>query len=79
MVLYRSRPAFRIVPVAAPDVDRLALEDDPIYQAGPLVSSTDGLSFARAVTVVLGGVAVATIVPAWRASRTNPLSALRHQ
>ena len=26
-----------------------------------------------------GGVVVATLVPAWRASRTNPLSALRHQ
>ena len=29
--------------------------------------------------IVLGGVVVATIVPAWRAARTNPLSALRHQ
>ncbi len=43
------------------------------------VSATDGLSFARALAVVLGGVIVATIVPAWRAARTNPLSALRHQ
>ncbi len=42
------------------------------------VSATDGISFARALAVVLAGVVVATIVPAWRAARTNPLSALRH-
>ena len=43
------------------------------------VSATDAVSFARALVIVLGGVAVATLLPAWRASRTNPLSALRHQ
>ena len=43
------------------------------------VSATDAVSFARALAVVLGGVIVATLVPAWRAARTNPLSALRHQ
>jgi predicted permease len=43
------------------------------------VSATDGVSFARALAVVLGGVVVATLVPAWRAARTNPLSVLRHQ
>ena len=43
------------------------------------VSSTDAPSFARALALVLSGVALATIVPAWRASRTDPLSALRHQ
>ena len=43
------------------------------------VSATDAISFARALAIVLGGVIVATIVPAWRAARTNPLSALRHQ
>ena len=43
------------------------------------VSATDAISFARALALVLGGVVVATIVPAWRAARTNPLSALRHQ
>jgi predicted permease len=42
------------------------------------VSAADGTSFARALAIVLGGVAVATLVPAWRASRTNPLAALRH-
>jgi ABC-type lipoprotein release transport system permease subunit len=43
------------------------------------VSATDALSFARALAIVLGGVVLATIVPAWRAARTNPLTALRHQ
>jgi predicted permease len=43
------------------------------------VSATDGVAFARALAIVLGGVGLATIVPAWRAARTNPLSALRHQ
>ena len=43
------------------------------------VSAVDGVSFARALAIVLGGVIVATIVPAWRASRTDPLRALRQQ
>ncbi len=43
------------------------------------VSATDAVSFARALLIVFGGVVVATIVPAWRAARTNPLTALRHQ
>jgi predicted permease len=43
------------------------------------VSPTDAVSFARALAIVLGVVVVATMVPAWRASRTNPLAALRHQ
>jgi predicted permease len=43
------------------------------------VSATDPLSFVRALAIVFGGVIAATIVPAWRAARTNPLSALRHQ
>ena len=42
------------------------------------VSATDPGSFVRALVLVLGGVIVATLVPAWRAARTNPLSALRH-
>jgi predicted permease len=43
------------------------------------VSPTDAISFLRALVIVLGVVAVATMVPAWRAARTNPLDALRHQ
>jgi hypothetical protein len=42
------------------------------------VSATDAASFATALAVVLGGVIAATLVPAWRAARTNPLAALRH-
>lgn len=43
------------------------------------VSALDGISFARARAFVVGGVVIATILPAWRAARTNPLQALRHQ
>jgi predicted permease len=43
------------------------------------VSPTDAASFAGALAIVLGGVVVATVVPASRAARTNPLTALRHQ
>ena len=38
----------------------------------------DPASFAGALLLVLGGVVVATIIPAWRAARTPPLTAL-HQ
>ena len=43
------------------------------------VSPTDALSFLRALVIVLAGVVLATLVPAARAARTDPLSALRHQ
>ena len=43
------------------------------------VSPTDAASFAGALAIVLGGVVLATVVPASRAARTNPLNALRHQ
>jgi predicted permease len=42
------------------------------------VSPTDPLSFAQAVAIALGGVVMATLIPAWRASRTDLLAALRH-
>jgi ABC-type antimicrobial peptide transport system permease subunit len=43
------------------------------------VTATDPASFARALAIVMGSAVVATIVPAWRAARQNPLRALRHQ
>lgn len=43
------------------------------------VSATDAMAFANALAMVFGAVVLATLVPAWRAARTNPLSALRHQ
>jgi putative ABC transport system permease protein len=43
------------------------------------VSATDAVSFARALAIVIGAIVLATAVPAWRAARTDPLSALRHQ
>ncbi len=42
------------------------------------VTATDAVSYSRALAVVLAGVIVATLVPAWRAARTDPLRALRH-
>ncbi len=45
-VLYRGRPAFRLVP---PDDDAavaMALEDDPLYRADPVGTSSDGLTSA---------------------------------
>jgi predicted permease len=42
------------------------------------VSATDAISFLRALAIVFGAVILATAVPAWRAARTNPLTALRH-
>jgi predicted permease len=43
------------------------------------VSATDATAFAGAFLVVIGGVILATLIPAWRAARIDPLRALRHQ
>jgi predicted permease len=43
------------------------------------VSATDPTAFARALAIVLGIALVATVIPAWRAARRSPLSALRDQ
>jgi putative ABC transport system permease protein len=43
------------------------------------VSPTDPASLLGALTIVLTTVAVASLIPAWRASRTDPISALRHR
>ena len=41
-VLYRSQPAFDIVPVGAPAIENVPLESDPLYQAPPVGSSSIG-------------------------------------
>jgi antitoxin (DNA-binding transcriptional repressor) of toxin-antitoxin stability system len=41
-VLYRSRPAFQVVPMDAAEVSLGDLKDDSLYQAKPLGRSTDG-------------------------------------
>ncbi|MBU6401015.1 MAG: hypothetical protein KGS61_11900 [Verrucomicrobia bacterium] len=43
-VLYRSRPAFQVVPLAPVAEPCGELEEDPLYQAKPLGRSTDGHS-----------------------------------
>ena len=41
-VIYRSRPAFQIVPMNDSGVVRAALADDPLYRAQAVGSSSDG-------------------------------------
>jgi predicted permease len=43
------------------------------------VSPTDPGSFAGATVIVLATVALASFLPAWRASRIDPIAALRHR
>ena len=51
--------------------------DTPPRQRALRRDSTDPVSFAGALAVVVGAVVVATVVPAWRATLTPPLKALR--
>jgi antitoxin (DNA-binding transcriptional repressor) of toxin-antitoxin stability system len=41
-VIYRSRPAFQIVPVTDAGEAAVSLADDPLYRAEAVGSSTDG-------------------------------------
>jgi antitoxin (DNA-binding transcriptional repressor) of toxin-antitoxin stability system len=41
-VIYRSRPAFQIVPVNDAGDEPIALADDPLYRATAVGSSSDG-------------------------------------
>ena len=41
-VIYRSRPAFQIVPVDDPGIGTVSLTDDPLYRAEAAGSSVDG-------------------------------------
>lgn len=45
-VLYRSRPAFQVIPVDAASEPSDDLQDDPLYRARPVGRSTDGRSAA---------------------------------
>ena len=45
-VLYRSRPAFQLIPVEAAAGAPSDLQDDPLYRAKPLGRSADGGSSA---------------------------------
>ena len=46
-VLYRSQPAFDIVPVGGPSIETVPLESDPLYQAPPVGASAAGDAAAR--------------------------------
>jgi antitoxin (DNA-binding transcriptional repressor) of toxin-antitoxin stability system len=41
-VLYRSRPAFQIVPIDDPEAAAGPLDDDSVYGSGPVGRSRDG-------------------------------------
>jgi len=43
-VLYRSRPALRLVPVSEDALGQTSLEEDSLYRAGPVGRSKDGLT-----------------------------------
>jgi ABC-type antimicrobial peptide transport system permease subunit len=43
------------------------------------VSPTDVVSFGAAMALVMTIVLIASLIPAWRASRTDPIAALRHR
>lgn len=53
-VLYRSKPAFRIVPVEAEEEITVPLAKDPLYRAPAVGASSDGLT-ARDHDIVLYG------------------------
>jgi len=46
-VLYRSSPAFQIVPVDEAEAPRVPLESDPLYRAPPVGRSSDGRTAAE--------------------------------
>jgi len=45
-VLYRSSPAFQIVPIEETEAPRLPLEADPLYRAPAVGRSSDGRTAA---------------------------------
>ena len=53
-VLYRSRPAFRIVPINDYDRIFIPLSKDPLYHAGALGESSDGLNASDHDAILYG-------------------------
>ena len=53
-VIYRSRPAFEIIPVSEAAEPALPLADDPLYRAGPVGRSRDGRTAADHDALVYG-------------------------
>jgi len=53
-VIYRSRPAFQIVPVNETEQASSALAEDPLYRAGPVGRSQDGRTAADHDPLVYG-------------------------
>ena len=53
-MVYRSRPAFEIVPVGGLAVPSTPLADEPLYRAGPVGRSRDTLSAADHDAVLYG-------------------------
>lgn len=53
-VIYRSRPAFQIVPVNDSELTPVDLADDPLYRARPVGRSTDGRTAAEHDTALYG-------------------------
>ena len=43
------------------------------------ISARDFVSFASATALVIAIALMASLVPAWKAAKTDPLSALRHR
>jgi prevent-host-death family protein len=46
-VLYRSRPAFQIVPIDETEAPRMPLASDPLYRASAVGRSADGRTAAE--------------------------------
>jgi prevent-host-death family protein len=53
-VIYRSRPAFQIVPVSEAEQGSVPLADDPLYHAPAVGRSKDGRTAADHDTVLYG-------------------------
>jgi antitoxin (DNA-binding transcriptional repressor) of toxin-antitoxin stability system len=53
-VIYRSRPAFQIVPVNEAEDHGVRLSEDPLYQAGPVGRSRDARTAADHDSVLYG-------------------------